>query len=220
MIGLAMIVSAVWFFYPGSTGTEEYHSPLPRAQSIMEESPSDSRDAVENGRTGNGFTETGTADRELREDAVSESELPESAFSESEQQAQSGDTPDNQLPAISRSIPPINNENQQIKAFIITALNAKTPAVLLDIMPDRVLLERYGTDCCGIIERDQVGPEFARLEDAVVPWTFDQTAVSDNLLADDPDTFEDTIIAVSRDGQAVAFEVTETDLLDRVVLVE
>lgn len=107
---------------------------------------------------------------------------------------------------------------QTIRQKLKTSLDNRTPALLYDIMTEKVTVTRLGTSCCGILSRQQVMPHFGLLQKAEGPWSIDEASIAAELKKLQPEIYEDKIIAVSQNEYVVAIQITATDLIDEIII--
>lgn len=131
--------------------------------------------------------------------------------------------PESSLSSFSPTIVPSVGDDDEIltnvKTKIKSALDNRTPAILLDVMTEKVLVTRYGTTCCGLLNRQQVPPQFSILQNAEGPWELEST-IAATLLEKNKEDFEGTILSLSQNNYAVAVQLTSTDLIDEIILLE
>jgi hypothetical protein len=110
-------------------------------------------------------------------------------------------------------------QDDALYARIRTSLERRTPADLLDVMTEKITFTRYGTACCGVVEKRQVVPQFAIFQNASGGWDFD-SSIAATLRERKPDDFGGTYIGVADNGFVAAFDVTSTDLIDEIIVAE
>lgn len=97
------------------------------------------------------------------------------------------------------------------------ALDNKTPAQLTTMMTEKVIVTRYGTDCCGVLNKQQVQPQFATLTGAEPPWDFSGEGTIAATLQKE---FENEIIGVTQNGFGIAVHLNAANLIDEVTIIE
>lgn len=120
--------------------------------------------------------------------------------------------------SVTPDLPTDDEVKKALKEKIEFALNNRTPALLLDSMTEKVTVTRYGTTCCGTMTKQQVSPQFAYIQNAQTPWTVEEGSVAATLREEDPEAFEDSIIATSANGYIFAVRLTPTDLLEHILM--
>lgn len=99
---------------------------------------------------------------------------------------------------------------------IKAALDARTPAQLTSMMTEKITVTRYGTDCCGVLNKQQVSPQFAFIGDAEPPWDFEGEST---MAAKLQKQFENDIIGITGNGYAVAIHVNTANLIDSLTII-
>ena len=124
-------------------------------------------------------------------------------------------TPTPQLIATSTPVPtntstPTPTNEEVLKQSIIDAVSSNNYADVLKYFDNTVEMRKEATECCGKISKAQAVEELTYIEDAEKPWIFDETSeIVTSLESSYPEYYSNSIIAVSNDGQLVAFQIDD-----------